>query len=480
MIANACFSDGTSNGRTLKNLFARAEPAKLAQFFVYGDPDFSICGRYYQVSDRDALASLNPLRAAGGPAERGEEPDREAGNLVEGRTSAGQKPDEPTEGRTSAGQKSDEPTEGRTSAGQKPGETTKGRIDAGQKSDESMEGKEGFCQADATEKAYMGVANKTPVKMLLRELVWLLGHWKGRRLWQWIEEFEPERLCLFLANNTFLIRLAAQIARKYRIPLVVYTTEGYCFMDYNYFTNRPSLVYRLYYKWLWRTYRKVSAYVTEGFFNCTLLRDRYADAFGYPCKCIMNGSETPFLDRSALEKRAPVISYLGNLGLGRSEALVEVGQALQEIDPSLHLDIYGAAPDDQVKEELTGCSGIRFHGFVPYEEVVRIIHESSLLVHAEKNDPIVNRDLQYAFSTKIGDSVCSGTPLLIYADEGLAETLFLKENDCAFVAGNREMLKPILRQALTDEKERRRIVENARIAKERFFTGNEQFMEAFL
>lgn len=467
MIANACFSDGTSNGRTLKNLFARAEPAKLAQFFVYGDPDFGICGRYYQVSDRDALGSLNPLTAVGGPVERRERPDRGAGRLAEGRTTAGQKTGEPTEERTAAGQKTGEPAEGRAAAGQESGEP--------------MEGKGESCQSGTAETAYMGVANKTPVKMLLRELVWLLGRWKGRRLWQWIEEFQPERLCLFLANNTFLIRLAAQIARKYRIPLVVYTTEGYCFMDYNYFTNRPSLVYRLYYKWLWRTYRKVSAYVTEGFFNCTLLRDRYADAFGYPCKCIMNGSKTPFLDRSALEKdRAPVISYLGNLGLGRSEALVEVGQALQEIDPSLHLDIYGAAPDDQVKEELTGCSGIRFHGFVPYEEVVRIIHESSLLVHAEKNDPIVNRDLQYAFSTKIGDSVCSGTPLLIYADEGLAETLFLKENDCAFVVGGKEMLKPILRQALTDEKERRRIVENARIAKERFFTGNEQFMEAFL
>lgn len=416
VISNACFSDGTSNGRTLKNLFSGAEPAALAQFFVYGDPDFEMCGRYYQVSDRDALGSLNPLKAAGGPVERVVKPGREAGSGLE-----------------------------------------------------------------AGETVYMGVANKTPLKMLLRETVWLLGRWNGRRLRRWIEEFRPERLCLFLANNTFLIRLAAQIAGEYRIPLVVYSTEGYCFMDYNYFTNRPSLVYRLYFAWLRRTYRKVSSHVTEGFFNCTLLRERYEESFGYPCKCIMNGSEIAFLDRSAPEQgRPPVISYLGNLGLGRWKALAEVAKALQEIDRALQLDVYGSAPDDRAKKELTSCPGIRFHGFVPYEEVVRIIHDSSLLVHAEWNDPIVNRDLQYAFSTKIGDSVCSGTPFLIYADEGLAETLFLKENDCAFVVGKREMLKPILQQALTDEKERRRIVENAKLTKEKFFTGNDSFRKAFL
>lgn len=396
----------------MKNLFSKAEPLNLAQFFVYGDPDFKMCGRYYQVSDRDALASLNPLKAAGGPVECTEDTDQES--------------------------------EGR---------------------DETV---------------YLGVADKTPLKMLIRETVWLLGRWRSRRLWRWIEAFRPERVCLFLANNTFLIRLAIQIVRKYRIPLVVYSTEGYCFMDYNYFTNRPSVVYRLYYAWLCSAYRKVSAYVTEGFFNSTLLRDRYAESFGYPCKCIMNGSETPFLDRSALEKdKAPLVSYLGNLGLGRSKALMEVAQALQEIDAGLFLDIYGAAPDDGVKEELTNCPGIRFHGFVSYEEVIRIIHESSLLVHAEWNDPIVNRDLKYAFSTKIGDSVCSGTPFLIYADAGLAETVFLKESGCAFVVSERESLKSVLRQALTDENERRRIVENAKKAIETSLTGNGEFMEAF-
>ena len=101
-------------------------------------------------------------------------------------------------------------------------------------------------------------------------------------------------------------------------------------------------------------------------------------------------------------------------------------------------------------------------------------------MHAEWNEEKTNRDLKYAFSTKIGDSICSGTPFLIYADKGLAETVFLKENDCAFVVEKKDMLKSVLQQALTDEKERRRITENAKITKEKFFTGNDGFMKVFL
>lgn len=335
-------------------------------------------------------------------------------------------------------------------------------------------------RAGAEVTAYTGITGKTPAKMLARELVWLLGHWKNRRLWKWIEEFRPQMLCLFLANNTFLIRLAVQIVKKYQIPLVVYSTEGYCFMDYNYFTNRPSVAYKLYYAWLRASYQKAVSYVVEGFFNCTLLRDRYKQEFGYPCSCVMNGSEIDFIDRSALDKaKAPAISYLGNLGLGRHRALMEIAQALQEIDAGLYLDIYGAVPNDTVNEALENCPGIKFHGFVSYEEVIRIIHESSLLVHAEWNEAKTNRDLKYAFSTKIGDSICSGTPFLIYADKGLAETIFLKENGCAFVVEKKEMLRFVLQQALTDEKERRRITENAKITKEKYFTGNDEFVKAF-
>ena len=66
IISNAAFSKTDSNGRTLENYFGGYDKSRLAQFFVYGVPDFDICENYYKVADRDALKSLFTLRQHGG------------------------------------------------------------------------------------------------------------------------------------------------------------------------------------------------------------------------------------------------------------------------------------------------------------------------------------------------------------------------------------------------------------------------------
>lgn len=407
VIANACFSDVGANGRTLKNLFVDTDAGKLAQFFVYGEPDFSVCQKYYQVSDKDALQSLLF--------------PKKAGTLIK---------------------------------------------------EEKLEKYKETNTEGKNEK-------KTPVKALGREMVWRLGRWRTKRLWEWMDAFEPEIIVLFIANSAFLIRLTREIEKRYQIPVIVYSTEGYNFMDYNYFTRRFSLIYYIYYAWLCREYKKLAQFVKQGFFNTTLLRDKYALEYGYPCSCAMNKSQIDWIEHSEIESEEIRITYLGNLGLGRHKALIEVAEVLQKIDQKLYLDIYGVASDELIKKELEENAGIRFRGFISYDKVKEVIHKSNLLVHAELNDAMTNRDLKYAFSTKIADCVCSGTPLLIYANEGLAETVFLKENDCAFIAHDKEGLKEILKQALTDQNTRRRILQNARITRDKFLTGkHDEFMEA--
>ena len=410
VISNACFSDTTSNGRTLKNLFHGTDRDKLAQFFVYGEPDFRVCKKYYKVSDGDALRSLFI--------------NKRSGEVLENRA-----------------------------------------------------------ETRASEKRLSGKAGKdvkkTPVKVLGRELVWWIGRWKNNQFWKWIEEFHPEIICLFIANNTFLISLSRQLAERYHIPIIVYTTEGYSFMNYNYFTKHFSLAYNMYYAWLCREYKRTSAYVEKGFFNNTLLRDRYETQYGYPCYCVMNSSQIEYIEHAETGNKLK-ISYLGNLGLGRYKALIEIAQTLQEIDSELYLDVYGAAPNESIKKELESSAGIKFHGFISYDKVVDVIHGSALLIHTELNDKVMNRDLKYAFSTKIADCICSGTPLLMYASEELAETIFLKENGCAFIACRKEELKGVLKKALTDREARIEVLEKAKITRDRFLTGNEKFLEALM
>lgn len=409
VISNSCFASSISNGRTLMGLFAKAEQKKLAQFFVYGKPDFKLCRNHYRVRDKDALSSLIPFHECGGPIKQEDiatEPESVASN---------------------------------------------------QKN------------------------NKIPYKVLLREIVWLFGRWNNKRLKKWLDDFNPEAICIFVANNVFLLRLATQIAKRFQIPIVVYSTEAYYFMEYNYLNNRSSLIYKIYHAWLRSAYHKMNKYVTHGVFNSELLAEAYENAFHYPCQCVMNSSKVDFIKNFKLVSEGPVkVSYLGNLGLNRHKALIEIAETLQQLNPQYRLDVYGTAVNDAVEEELRGCNAIQFHGFVGYEQVVDIIHTSTLLIHTEWNDKIMNHFLKYGFSTKIADSVCSGTPLLVYASEELIEMAFLEKNKCAFLAYDKEMLKEVLIQALTDEGQRKMIVDNAEIAREKYFLGSDALLQLFM
>ena len=59
-----------------------------------------------------------------------------------------------------------------------------------------------------------------------------------------------------------------------------------------------------------------------------------------------------------------------------------------------------------------------------------VIANSDLLVHVESFEKFYTRDLKYAFSTKIADSLASGIPLFMYGAEQISCTRYLKNNNC--------------------------------------------------
>ncbi len=68
VLSNEALSKNTSNGRTMANLLSAFVSSELAQLYLHGTPDFSLCDNYYKVSDRDALSafmSIKPYRKSG-------------------------------------------------------------------------------------------------------------------------------------------------------------------------------------------------------------------------------------------------------------------------------------------------------------------------------------------------------------------------------------------------------------------------------
>lgn len=318
---------------------------------------------------------------------------------------------------------------------------------------------------------------KNPLKMLFRELVWKYGCWNNKYLDKWLKEVNAAAILVVAGDNAFTLDFARKVAKKRNIPIILYSTEEYPFKNYNYITRKASLFYVLWREKLKKAYKRIEKYIKVGVFNTEALAKLYKSEYSYPCCAVYQSSDIDEADN--YKTKEPItISYLGNLGLNRHKALIQIAEVLGKIDPNIKLDIYGKA-DGFVIEELQKCLSIRFKGFVGYEEVVDIIHNSTLLLHAEYRDEFYTRDLKYAFSTKITDSVCSGTPFLIYAPDELVETQFLRDNDCAFVVSESNELEKKLRAAIFDEKERKRKVDNAKIVREKFFTNHGQF-EAIL
>lgn len=332
-------------------------------------------------------------------------------------------------------------------------------------------------QADLNPSDLNKKRQKTPLDLLIRECVWEIGHWDNKILKKWIDSFNPEQICVFVANNIFLLELATKLAAKREMPIYVYSTEAYYFMDFNYLKVGPDFLFKLHWSLLRKSYKAMSKYVNKGYFNSNLLADTYSKEFGYACSCIMNDSEINYQKNYAVKPIEETrVSYLGNLGIMRHKALIEIATELQKIDRRLKLDVYGKIPNENVRGELEACQGINYKGMIPYDEVVEVIHASSLLVHAEYNSPQMNRELKYGFSTKIADSIASGTPLLMYASDELISTKFLCEEQCAFVAQNRKMLAETLLKALFDEVSRKNVAEKAINTSSKYMRGNAQFI----
>lgn len=58
IISSEALSKSSSNGRTMMNMLNSIQAENLAQFYIHGTPDQSICSSYFGVSDNDALRAF--------------------------------------------------------------------------------------------------------------------------------------------------------------------------------------------------------------------------------------------------------------------------------------------------------------------------------------------------------------------------------------------------------------------------------------
>lgn len=317
--------------------------------------------------------------------------------------------------------------------------------------------------------------SRNPLSMLMREVVWVTGRWKNSDFEKWLNDYSPEVVLLQAGDSPFMMKLALAISKKRNIPLVIYNSEVYYFKDFDYFRTKgiSHLLYPFFHSYYKYICNKTINLARYSIYNCEMIKEKYDEEFNLPSEVIYTATEAEYINEKA-DSNKFVVSYLGNLGVGRYEGLIEIANALQKISADYHLDVYGKIPNDTVKAAFENCKGIEYKGFISYEQVLDVMRKSNLLVHVENFSDFYRKDLQYAFSTKIADSLAMGVGFLLYAPPEVACSKYLKDNEAAFVVNNKDELFITLKNLAQNPESCRRYSKTARELAERNhnFTNN--------
>ncbi len=304
---------------------------------------------------------------------------------------------------------------------------------------------------------------KNSLLFFMRELAWNSPFWSRSSLEAWIEDFKPEAILLQAGDAGFLFKLALKISKKRNIPMIMYNTEGYYFKKKSYLPeNRISrLFYPFLHRYFCRTYRQLMKRVSLTIYNCEMLMEDYKKEFEHRAAVVMGTSELTETDVS-FSKEEHHIVYAGNVGVGRFESIIEVAEAARRLDPALFVDVYASIKDAQIREKLERCEAVRLKGYVPYHELQEVLKRAEYLLSVESFRSFYREDLQYAFSTKIADSLASGSCLIVYAPETIAVSRYLRDKDASVLITSQKDLIPLLKTALSSREYREAVCRNAR------------------
>ena len=306
-------------------------------------------------------------------------------------------------------------------------------------------------------KIYQSARKRTPLVYLIRNTWWNLGKWKTKELYGWLDKMAPDAVFFASGDYSFAYKVALHIAKKRNIPLFVSCMDDYYFWN----KNGGSLLGRIVHKAFMKQVRKTMSYASGIFTICEKMTADYSALFAKPCYTIHTSSS---ISEKLVEEKSNAISYIGNLGYSRHEQLINLGKALKSINhcnnPG-YIDVYSTESRDEILKTLTKENGIRFHGAISVNEVLRVIGQSQAVIHTESFDKSIRKSVAYSVSTKIADSLASGTCIIAYGPEEVASIKYLSENNAAFCIGENDCIEEKLYAFFESSSIKESIVENA-------------------
>ena len=262
---------------------------------------------------------------------------------------------------------------------------------------------------------------------------------------------------LSFSNDYFILQIALYVAMKFQIPIVS------CIGDDYYFDRKITIdpIYHLYKHIYRRLVEKVLAWPGSAIYISDKIRDKYNTEFGMDGETVYLTSTIQRKPFSPINKAMPVITYFGNIRMGRNKSLNEIGYALGEINRKYKLEVYSNETDGKYSGVFDRNPNVQFMGSVPYAYVQKRMSESDITVIVEgfdENDINLSR---YSLSTKAADALASGVSILTYGSLECGIVEYMQSTMASMVCTSKETLVSCIKKLMGDPQFQKACYDNA-------------------
>ena len=301
--------------------------------------------------------------------------------------------------------------------------------------------------SEATNTAYKIGGRHTSFTHLLRGVLWRKRFWCTEKLNKWLNDFNPECVFLAFSDDFFINEIALYVAEKFNIPIVSCIGDDYYFNKH--FSINP--IYQIYKESYKALVRKVLKHPGSAIYISDKIRDKYNKEFGLDGETVYLTSTVKRKEFSPINTNEPLITYFGNIRMGRNKSLCDIANALGEINRNYHLEVYSNENDHKYYDILQDNPYVIYGGSIPYQEVQKKIHDSDITVIVEGFEPKEIELSRYSLSTKAADALASGAAIFSYGSEECGIIEYMKSTKAAMVCTAREELVSAITELMDNE-----------------------------
>lgn len=191
------------------------------------------------------------------------------------------------------------------------------------------------------------------------------------------------------------------------------------------------------------------------------IRDKYNNYFNLCGQEIYFNSSVQRRCFKPIDRNRLKASYFGSIRLGRNNALVDIANALGNINSNYRLEVYSDESDENISGVLKRNPYVIYGGAIPYGEVQKKIEESDLFIIAEGFAQEDINMTRYSLSTKASDGLASGVMILTYGPKEAGVVQYMTEAKASVVCTDPAKLQNTIQGVIENEERQRKYYDQA-------------------